>query len=190
MAFGHLAADVPDPAARGTPALSVNQVRGFQVVPASGFRAIGGYDELFSGYAAGGDTDLENRLILHGLSSRPIPNEVIEEVIAHDVAARLAFHEEPVSVSYLSGLIYRRMKAALIGASLDQKPALAAREKIYALAREAAGEIVNGTDSAVVKFSLGDEPVGMPRQLGWGSGEYQITIQLGMKMSGRRGRPS
>ncbi len=42
----------------------MNQLKGFHVIPAPAFRRLGGYDEVLEGYAAGADTDLEDRLSL------------------------------------------------------------------------------------------------------------------------------
>jgi len=50
----------------------VNQLKGFQIVSRENFQKVGGYDELLSGYAAGGDTELEERLRFLRLDMVPL----------------------------------------------------------------------------------------------------------------------
>ena len=52
------------------PRVAANQLKGFQIVPRAAFLRVGGYDEVLEGYAAGADTDLEQRLSMIGLRRR------------------------------------------------------------------------------------------------------------------------
>ena len=79
-----------------------------------GVPRLGGYDEVLSGYAAGGDTDLEDRLILAGLKATSLGDGIIDDVVEHDNVARFTFHREPIDISYAAGLLYRRAKMALL----------------------------------------------------------------------------
>ena len=79
--------------------LGKNQLRGFQAIPAGAFRKLGGYDEVLSGYAAGGDTDMENRLILAGMKSTSLGDGIIDDVVEHDNEARFTYHREPINIS-------------------------------------------------------------------------------------------
>ena len=48
-------------------------MKGFHAIPTSAFRRLGGYDDVLAGYAAGADTDLEDRMPLSASpSSRSI----------------------------------------------------------------------------------------------------------------------
>jgi glycosyltransferase involved in cell wall biosynthesis len=161
--------------------LSNNQLRGFQIVPTGAFRQLGGYDEVLSGYAAGGDTDLQDRLLLIGLKSHSLGGDIVEAVVPHDNAARFAFHREPIQISYAAGLLYRRAKMVLLKARKRGLP-LTDRQRLYQTARRAAELLGKGSDVASLKISLSDRPVGMPRQLGFERGRCTVTITVELSL--------
>jgi glycosyltransferase involved in cell wall biosynthesis len=159
--------------------LEMNQLRGFQAVPAAAFKGLGGYDELLAGYAAGGDTDLEERLVLFGLKATGLGDGIIDDVVQHDNVARFTFHRDPIRISYAAGMLYRRAKILLLKASKTGLP-LADRERIYAIARKAANRLTMGENVAKMHLNVEDAPIGMPRQLGFARGRCRvlITVQL------------
>ena len=157
--------------------LELNQLRGFQAVPAAAFKRLGGYDELLTGYAAGGDTDLEERLSLLGFKATQLGDGIIEDVVEHDNVARFTHHRDPIRTSYGAGLLYRRAKMLILKAlrqGIPQKD----RETIYGLARKAVGQLEHGKNIARMSLNIEDVPIGMPRQLGFARGRCQVSITV------------
>ena len=165
--------------------LSDNQLRGFHVVPSRVFKALGGYDEFFQGYAAGGDTDLEDRLLMRGFKGHELGDGIVEDVIEHDTQARITFHNDPIPVSYAAGLLYRRAKIAAL--RLLNRPNLDSnlREQLYAAAKKAAAEIPKGKNVATVNLNLDTQPVGMPRQLGYERGTHSLSLSVRIALQGK-----
>lgn len=161
--------------------LGNNQVRGFQVVPTTAFRRLGGYDEVLSGYAAGGDTDLEERLALIGFKPTSLGDGIIDEVIEHDNAARFTFHREPIKISYAAGMLYRRAKLTLLKARKKGLP-FADRQRMYAVARSAAMRLDRGSNVAKMQLKVEDAPIGMPRQLGFEQGQCTVSLTVQLKL--------
>jgi hypothetical protein len=166
-----------------------NQLRGFHVIPARAFRALGGYDELFEGYAAGGDTDLEDRLLMRGLKGHELGDGIVEDIIEHDTAARVTFHKDPIPVSYAAGLLYRRLKIAAL--RLINRPNLdpKVRRELYQAAKKAAAEIPKGKNVATVNVTLDNLPVGMPRQLGYERGTHSLSLNIRLALQGKLDKP-
>ena len=163
--------------------LGLNQLRGFQAVPADAFRKLGGYDELLEGYAAGGDTDLEERLALSGIKGFKLGDGIIEDVMEHDNEARVTFHSVPIKMSYAAGLFYRRAKIALMRMRNLRDLTIEERRKIYAVAQEAAGRLARGEKPSVMQINIENAPVGMPRQLGFE--QAQCTVSINVRLTGR-----
>ena len=164
--------------------LGRNQLRGFQVVPTEAFRKLEGYDDVPIGWGAGGDTDLEERLVLLGLKPQTLGDGVVEEVFEHGNAARTAFHKAPIRISYASGLLYRRAKMALMRVRRSTNLPRAEREKIYTLARRAAVRLARGESEAKIRLNIEAQPVGMPRQLGFAQGKCVVSINVELDMHG------
>lgn len=95
--------------------LASNQLKGFHAIPTAAFRRAGGYDAVLEGYAAGADTDLEERLTLIRFVRHPLTSQIIASVIQHDAPSRVRHHAYPVRTSYAAGLLYRAAKRALLG---------------------------------------------------------------------------
>jgi glycosyltransferase involved in cell wall biosynthesis len=162
--------------------LSNNQLRGFHVIPAQMFRALGGYDEVLEGYAAGGDTDLEERLLRRGFKGHKLGEEIVGEVIEHDNEARFTHHADPIAVSYAAGLLYRRAKLALLGSLNKGNLPLKVRRHLYATARTAAGDIAKGKNTAKLTVKFETRPIGMPRQLGFARGNHSVSLTVRIDM--------
>ena len=162
--------------------LGMNQLRGFQVVPAEAFRRLGGYDEVLVGYAAGGDTDLEERLAWFGAKPISLGDGIIDAVLEHGNEARFTFHSEPIKLSYAAGMLYRRAKLAVLKIRKRGLP-LADRQNMYAVALRATGRLARGGNVATMQLTIEDNPVGMPRQLGFERGKctVSITVQIAMQ---------
>ena len=157
--------------------LARNQLRGFHVIPAPAFRTAQGYDELFEGYAAGADTDLEDRLIYIGFPQTVLDPSIVEEVIQHGNEERLEHHREPIQLSYGAGLIYRTAKYALVKIRRVAEIPLETRQALYKSAR-AAAETLLKEDSIALSITANKDPIGMPRQLGFESGTLQLSIRV------------
>ena len=163
--------------------LAANQLRGFHVVPAAAFRRASGYDELFEGYAAGADTDLESRLSLLGLNGFSLdPSTIVEDVIQHDNDDRMRHHRAPINVSYGTGLIYRIAKFAVLKNRRTAELPLKTRRLIYKAASEAATRL-QVEDNTKMALTIAKEAIGMPRQLGFESAAIEVTLQV--RVSGK-----
>ena len=164
--------------------LSANQLKGFQVVPAASFAEVGGYDELLSGYAAGGDTDLDDRLRILKLAPVALGPELIEEALAHDDHARTRFHEVTVPESYLTGYIYRWLKSGLM--SLRKRIDLDAETKqmLHDLARQGALNFLRDKKATSMKLNVVDEPLSLLRMLGLNS-RFKLSINVEISNEGR-----
>src|SRR4051812_19270564 len=82
--FGYFKNDASKQVAKTGSPLAANQLKGFQVIPRTSFREAGGYDELLAGYAAGGDTELEDRLRILKLEPVALGPGLVAQVLAHD----------------------------------------------------------------------------------------------------------
>ena len=166
-----------------------NQLRGFHVIPAPAFRALGGYDEVLEGYAAGGDTDLEERLALRGIQRFELGEGMVDHVIEHDHETRFTFHRDPISVSYAAGILYRRAKLALLRTVKQPNLDLPARQNLYAVARKAASAIPAGKNVATMNVTFENQPVGMPRQLGYSRGTQTVSLTVRIALEGKLDKP-
>lgn len=169
--------------------LGHNQLRGFQVVPRDAFAAMGGYDEVLEGYAAGGDTDLEERLALKGVKGVRLGDGIIDEVVEHDNEARFTFHRAPIKISYATGLFYRRAKLALMRVRQGGELSLGQRQMIYAAAHKAAQRIARGENVAAMQLNIEESNVGMPRQLGFEKGKCTVSVSVKLALEGNIDKP-
>ena len=170
---------------RDGPKLALNQLKGFHVVPRQAFRRIGGYDEVLEGYAAGADTDLEERLSMLGLKREALDPSIVESVIEHDIASRTAHHAHPISVSYSAGLFYVAAKRTLLLAQRKLELPLEARRTIYRTALAAARKLGPKCDRAEMKVTFEQQPVLMPRQLGYEKGTLTLSLRVDMAFEGK-----
>jgi glycosyltransferase involved in cell wall biosynthesis len=165
--------------------LSSNQLRGFQVVSAKAFHAVGGYDDVLQGYAAGGDTDLLDRLVLKGFEPYELDTKIIEDVIEHENAARIAYHYMPVRLSYLAGLLYRRAKFAMIKLNQGKNLSVEDRSGLYQIATQQAARLDSGQDVITLHVELEHPEVGMPRQLGFEKATQKVYIAVEVSLQNR-----
>ena len=166
-----------------------NQLRGFHVIPTPAFRALGGYDEVLEGYAAGGDTDLEDRLALRGIQRFELGDGIIDDVIEHGHESRFTFHRDPISISYAAGILYRRAKLALLRTVKRPNLDLKTRQNLYVAARKAASGIPGGKNVATMNVTLETQRVGMPRQLGYERGTQSVSLTVRIALDGKLDAP-
>ena len=153
--------------------------------PRAAFRRLGGYDEVFEGYAAGADTDLEDRLALIRFAGIPLMSRIIESIIQHDVASRTQHHAYPVRTSYCAGLLYRAAKTALLRMRGKVELPLPIRQKLYAAAKNAAGALGSEGDRASMNIVMDTRPILMPRQLGYERGTQTMTLRVEVSLQDR-----
>jgi glycosyltransferase involved in cell wall biosynthesis len=158
--------------------LGTNQLRGFHVVPAPAFRAVGGYDDVLEGWGAGGDTELEQSLLHMGLTATALEPDIVENVIQHGNADRLKHHRIPIPVSYGAGLLYRLAKRALIGTAGKRVLAPEIRKRLYATARRSAEQLGGDRDRVALTAVANTHAVGMPRQLGFSKVIARVSIKV------------
>jgi len=157
--------------------LGANQLRGFHAIPARVYRRLGGYDEVLLGWGAGGDTDLEERLVLAGFAARPLDPALVEDVIQHDNTDRTRHHVDSIKVSYCAGLLYRRAKLTLLHVRRRLNLPLEVRQQIYDKARAAAGNL-GGRDTVALTIDLEHKPIGMPLQLGYRRAAQKVVLRI------------
>jgi hypothetical protein len=163
---------------KGGPRVAANQLRGFQVIPRPAFRRASGYDQVLEGYAAGADTDLEFRLARMGIAKFVLDPQIVEDVVQHDAASRTSNHAVPIKTSYAAGLLYRAAKRTLLRMNRQAELPLAMRRNLYRAASAAARRLTPGRDRVTMTVRIGQEPVLMPRQLGYQKGDQTISLQI------------
>ena len=158
--------------------LSLNQLKGFHVIPAKAFLEMERYDAAMTGYAAGADTDMEDRLRLGGYSPVELEAELIEEVIKHGDRERVRFHREPVGFSYAAGLWYRRAKLATM--LLNRRTTISQKlsEDLAKISKQAAMRLIRSGKPTHITVIVNDEPLRMPLQLGLKDGKFRITLKI------------
>jgi len=158
--------------------LSLNQLKGFHVIPAKIFREMESYDAAMTGYAAGADTDIEDRMRLAGYEPRELEADIITDVIKHGDQERVRYHREPVGFSYAAGLWYRRAKLAMM--LLNRKTTIAPRlsEELARISKGAASRLIRSGKPAHINVIVNDEPLRMPAQLGLKDGKFRITMKI------------
>ena len=176
--FGYFKNDVSKQAVALGTALAANQLKGFQVIPRASFDEAGGYDELLAGYAAGGDTELEDRLRILKLEPVDLGPELIERVLAHDDKTRMRFHGRPAAETYLIGYVYRWLKIALMSLRkrVDLEPE--AKEQLHTLARQCAVSYLHRRKSTSVKLKVVDEPLSLLQLLGGKPPRFKMSINV------------
>jgi len=167
---------------RGGLRVASNQLKGFQIVPTAAFRRAGGYDEVLEGYAAGADTDLEVKLAMLGLRRRALDPCIVKSVIEHDASSRTKHHAQPIKYSYAAGLLYRAAKRALLKINGRVELPIAVRRSLYSAASKAASSL--GPDQARITMNvkIRQEPIGMPRQLGFERGQQNLSLKLELSL--------
>ncbi len=178
QSFGFLKRDATSHFNRAGLRLSANQLRGFHVIPAKAFRALGGYDDVLQGYAAGADTDLEILLTFARLKGYPIDPAIVEAVVEHGNQERMQNHRDPIRVSYAAGILYRMTKRGLIGISRKFQFPRELRERIYQAALTVAPNLGAGRDSVALLTVAEIQPILMPRQLGYKKARTRISIKV------------
>ena len=169
--------------------LAKNQMRGFHVIPAAAFKTLDGYDEVAGGYAAGGDTDLEERLMRRGFKNYQLGDGVVEDVIEHAPETRFTYHDDPIVLSYAAGLLYRRAKMALMNVTRKPNLPLKTRQDLYRAARLAAANLTKGKNAASMNVTFEKRVIGMPRQLGFEEGHHSASIVVRIDMRKKIDRP-
>lgn len=156
--------------------ISRNQLKGFQVVPVQSFKLLGGYDEILQGYAAGGDTDLQDRCELISVPTKELDAGIIAEVMNHDNETRLTFHQSPLRQTYLVGLLYRRAKLTLMQMYHEVQTPLHRRKELYEAAQKASLLLEQGKSEISITIELDNQHIGMPRELGYQKGTCSVSI--------------
>jgi glycosyltransferase involved in cell wall biosynthesis len=164
------------------PRVAANQLKGFQIVPRAAFRRVGGYDEVLEGYAAGADTDLEQRLSMIGLRRRPLDSCIVRCIIQHDAPSRTQHHAQPIRSSYAAGLLYRAAKRTLLKMNRRVELPIAVRRNLYRAASAAARKLGPDQGHVTMHVKLSDEPILMPRQLGFERGKQSASLRLELSL--------
>ena len=184
--FGYFKNEISKKAGRRDAGLSANQLKGFQVIPKASFDEAGGYDELLTGYAAGGDTELEDRLRILKLEPVALGPKLVERVLAHGDKIRMRFHGRPAAETYLIGFVYRWLKIALMSLRKRVNLELAAKEQLHDLARQCAATYLQRGTSTSVKLKVLDEPLSLLQVLGRKPPRFKMSIVVEIAPEGER----
>lgn len=161
--------------------LPANQLKGFLAIPAKAFHRLGGYDDVLLGYAAGADTDLEDRMPLIKVAKQPLDPKILEQVLEHDAASRTRHHAFPVRISYCAGLLYRDAKRTILGQRGKVTLPLEMRERLFdaamAAAQDAASRDFPGNRVSLL-VNLYSYPIMMPRQLGYKRAKQTVSLHV------------
>jgi glycosyltransferase involved in cell wall biosynthesis len=114
-----------------------NRFEGLLILPKETFLKLEGYDDLLQGWGAGGDTDMVDRLEFHGRKRLLMPEALVERSITHSDHDRIRFHRMGISLSHLTGLLYRVSKNSLMRL-FAKEISREERIKLYQLAKNAA----------------------------------------------------
>ena len=128
-------------------------------------------------------------MIRRGVKGFQLGDGIVEDVIEHAPATRFTYHDDPIAVSYASGLLYRRAKLALMNILMKPNLPLQMRQDLYRTARVAAADIAKGKKSATMNVTFEKRIVGMPRQLGFEQGNHSASIVVRIDMDGKIDRP-
>jgi Glycosyltransferase like family 2 len=185
QAYGFFPVEASRAFSEGGPRVAANQLKGFHVVPAAAFRRLGGYDEVLEGYAAGADTDLEERLLMIGFARQALDPSIVQSVIQHDAASRTERHAQPIWKSYAAGLLYRSAKRALLRMQGRVELPLQARKQLYETAKKAAAALGSAGDRVGMNVRVSAEPILMPRQLGYERGTQTLSFRVDVSLEGK-----
>jgi glycosyltransferase involved in cell wall biosynthesis len=109
---------------------------GTMICPHDAFRRAGGYDEVFAGWS-GEDSDLCDRMLVHGFRRDTYPQELVTP-LQHDDAERVRYHAvKSPQWSQSINMLYRMAKLdlmRLLGRDLSEHE----RHRLYAEAQRAA----------------------------------------------------
>jgi glycosyltransferase involved in cell wall biosynthesis len=170
--------------ARASP-LATNQLKGFQAIPATAFRKLGGYDEMLEGYAAGGDTDLHDRLRAAGLKPFALdPATIVGQILEHSDEARFTHHRDPLAVSYAAALLYRAAKLYLQRLANQPDLPVETRRKLYDVARTTAQQLKPPNNGLAMTVDVDDRAISMPLQLGFRKGRRKVSFKVEISMEG------
>ena len=167
---------------RDGPRVAANQLKGFQIVPRAAFQRVGGYDEVLEGYAAGADTDLEQRLAMIGLKRRRLDPCLVKSIIQHDASSRIEHHAQPIRSSYAAGLLYRAAKRTLLRMNRRVELPIDLRRSLYRAAAAAASGLRPDQGRVTMHVKLGEDPILMPRQLGFERGRQSLSLKLELSL--------
>jgi hypothetical protein len=133
-----------------------NSLRGSCVVSRPSFSAIGGYDELLSGYA-GEDLDLFARLRLLGCRQLTLNADLIREVIEQNTEERERFRDTDLKLQFLRGQLYCSAKEMLM--AVEGTPTLPAelREKLLAEVNRHLNTLYTGEKDFQLEVNLPDK---------------------------------
>ena len=117
------------------PGKSVNSLRGSSMVRRADFEALGGFDELLSGYE-GEDLDLYMRLRLLDLRSIALDEQTVEE--------RLLYRPPNLTRQFLRGQLYQLAKEMVLRSQGIQRLGLPQRKAIMANVERQVGPLFKG----------------------------------------------
>jgi glycosyltransferase involved in cell wall biosynthesis len=117
--------------------LGSNDLFGFQVIRRSDFEQVKGFDDLLTGWGAGGDVDILFSLQALGVEKAFLPASILAGNIAHGDELRFKHTGGDFRKTFMQNLIYREMKKSLIKL-IGFERFYDGRQTIYACAKTSA----------------------------------------------------
>jgi hypothetical protein len=90
-----------------------------------------------------------------------------------------------VRTSYGAGLLYRAAKRMLLRMRRESELPRGSREKLYAAARKAVAALGPDQNRVSMNVTLSQDPILMPRQLGYERGVQSVALRVEVVLEGR-----
>ena len=133
-----------------------NSLRGCCVVSRQFFAAIGGYDELLSGYE-GEDLELYVRLRLLGAQQVFLDPRIVLEVIEQNTEERERFRAPDLKLQFLRGQLYSSAKEMLMSVQGSAVVDIALRKKLLAEVDRSLPSLYTGESGFLLELNLPDK---------------------------------
>lgn len=114
----------------------------------------------------------------------PMPGEK-HFSIPHDAASRTQSHAQRIAKSYAAGILYRAAKRAVLRHQGSVELSLGARTEIYETAKNAAAALGSESDRVSMNVKVLQDPVRMPRQLGYERGMQNLSVRVEVSLEGK-----
>jgi glycosyltransferase involved in cell wall biosynthesis len=133
-----------------------NSLRGSGVIQREHFEAVGGYDELLSGYE-GEDLDLYMRLRVLGLKRHFLPDTGVEEVFEQTTEERTRFRRPDLQLQFLRGQLYQLTKEMVLRSQGINKINLDYRKAIMAQVDQQIPGLISGKQDFALTVDFPDK---------------------------------
>jgi len=132
-----------------------NSLRGSCMVRRADFEALGGYDELLSGYM-GEDLDFYRRLKILGARRSPLDPDAVEEVVEQTAEEREKFRSPNIRKQFLCGQLYQMAKEAVMRMEGMARVELGMRQSLMAEVERQIDAVFSGEGNFEIRLEFPD----------------------------------